>query len=472
MTDDFAWQPAHAIRQLFATGTLSPVAFAEATFARLDRLQPRLNSFIVIDREGAMQQARASEERWRNRKPLSPLDGQPVSIKDTTDLAGFPTRVGSLTTPDTAAAADSPEAARLREAGCVILGKTTTPEFGWKGQTDSQLSGITRNPWNLAHTPGGSSGGAAASMAAGIGTLAHGTDGGGSVRIPATSCGLFGLKPTFGRVPHDPHKSLFSTLVASGPITRSVRDAAEMMNELCKPDARDWFALPFDGADYTKGLMDGVKGLRIALSLDFAGAVPSPEISDLVRAAAKRFEAMGATVEQVGPIVEPLRPVFEKYWLAGFASTLRGIPERKWHLLDPGFRTLAEKGLAVTTAELIAGDAARIQLGRAMSLFHERYDLLLMPTQPKAPVRVEMPYDVQGNDRWSDATAYTVAFNYTGQPCATIRCGVVREGLPAGLQIVGPKYSEALILRAAAAYERNVDEVLPRAALAASMKAM
>ena len=398
MTARESWPSAADVRTSYASGAFSPVTFAEQALARIARLQPALNAFIVVDRDGAAAQARASEERWRRGAPLSKLDGQPVTIKDTIDLAGFPTRVGSETTPTTAAPQDAPETARLREAGCVILGKTTTPEFGWKGQTDSSLTGITRNPWNLAHTPNGSSGGAAAALAAGIGTLAHGSDGGGSVRLPATACGLFGLKPTFGRVPHDPQKSPFSTLVASGPLTRSVADAAEMLNVLARPDARDWYALPYDGADYTQDLNAGVKGLRLALSLDFAGAKPTPDIAERVRAAAGVFESLGATVEEVGPIVEPLRPRFEKYWLAGFANTLRAIPREKWDQLDPGFRTLAEQGLGVTAAELIAGDMARIQLGRAMSLFHQSYDLLLTPRQPKTPVRVEVPYNVQGND--------------------------------------------------------------------------
>jgi aspartyl-tRNA(Asn)/glutamyl-tRNA(Gln) amidotransferase subunit A len=472
MRDDLAWCSASEIRALYGGRELSPVDMTKSVLARVERFNPVLNAFVVIDADGALAQAHASEERWQRGTPLSPLDGQPVTIKDTTDLRGFPTRSGSQTTPTTAAPDDAPEAARLREAGCVILGKTTTPEFGWKGQTDSPLSGITRNPWKPAHTPGGSSGGAAAALACGIGTLAHGTDGGGSVRIPATSCGLFGLKPTFGRVPHDPHKSPFSTLVSSGPIARSVADAAAMLNELGRPDARDWYALPYTGEDYAGALNAGVKGLRLGLSLDFAGAKPMPEVAALVREAARRFEALGAIVEEVGPIVEPLQVTFEKYWLAGFASTLRGIPREKWDLLDPGFRALAERGLEVTAAELIAGDTARIALGRTMSLFHQRHDLLLTPMQPKTPVRVETPYHVQGNDRWADATAYSVAFNYTGQPAATIRCGVAGDGLPVGLQIVGPKYAEARILQAAAAYEQSEGAVWPPPQLARSLSTL
>ncbi|HEX2890528.1 amidase [Vineibacter terrae] len=473
MASSIEWLTALELRALYRRAALSPVEVAETAFARIERYNGALNAFMVIDREGAMAQAQASAARWRRGTPLSPLDGVPVTIKDTVDLQGFPTRAGSQTTPDAPAAHDCPEAARLREAGCVILGKTTTPEFGWKGMTDGPLFGTTRNPWNLERTPGGSSGGAAAALAAGIGTLALGTDGGGSVRIPATHCGLFGLKPTFGRVPHAPHKGAFGTLVAAGPITRSVSDAALMLNEMARPDPRDWYALPYTGEDFGADLWRGVDGLKIAVTTTFGGAQTDPEVATLVQAAARVLEQLGAIVEEVGEITAPLRPRFEAYWLAGFGETLARIPPARWPELDPGFLELARRGQSVTRAEAYAGELARIELGTEMALFHQRHDLLLMPTIPAPPVNAAMPYHAQGNDRWARATPFTVAFNYTGQPCATIRCGFTSDGLPAGLQIVGPKYSEGLILRAAAAYEAASQASLwPTPALAASLKKM
>lgn len=473
MTSSIDWLTAAELRTLYRRGALSPVEAAETAFARIDRYNGALNAFMVIDRAGAMAQARASLARWRAGTPLSPIDGVPVTIKDTVDIEGFPTRSGSRTTPEAAAALDCPEAARLREAGCVILGKTTTPEFGWKGMTDGPLFGTTRNPWNLERTPGGSSGGAVAALAAGIGTLALGTDGGGSVRIPATHCGLFGIKPTFGRVPHAPHRGAFTTLVAAGPITRSVVDAALMLNEMAKPDARDWYALPYTGEDFGADLWRGVAGLKIGVTTTFGGAETDPEVATLVEAAARAFEQLGATVEEVGVVTAPLRPRFEKYWLAGFGETLNRTPRERWPELDPGFLKLAETGLSVTRAEAYAGELARIELGTEMALFHQRYDLLLMPTIPAPPVNASMPYHAQGNDRWARATPFTVAFNYTGQPCATIRCGFTPDGMPAGLQIVGPKYSERLILRAAAAYEAaSQASQWPTQALAASLAKM
>jgi len=472
MDADLIWRDALELRALYAAHAVTPVEMTAAALARIERYNGVLNAFVVVDHEGALAAARASTARWQRQAPWSSLDGQPVTIKDLVDVAGLPTRCGSQTTAALPAAHDAPVAARLREAGCIILGKTTTPEFGWKGQTDSALSGITRNPWHSAHTPGGSSGGAAAALAAGIGTLAHGNDGGGSVRIPASSCGLFGIKPTFGRVPHDGHKSPFATLVASGPLTRSVADAAAMLNEMAKPDAGDCFALPYDGCDYLAGLDTGVEGLRIGVSLDFAEARPDAEIADCVNAAAQTFATLGAHVESVGPLTTALRPRFELYWLAGFANTLRSLPRPQWDLLDPGYRALAEQGLQVSAAELIAGEAARIELARSMSLFHSRYDLLLTPTQPHTPVLAALPYHVPGNDRWTDATVYTVAFNYTGQPAATIRCGMAANGMPIGLQIVGPKYAEARILRAARAYEKTQDMRWPPPALQRALEAL
>lgn len=450
---DLAYKSAAELQALYRAEKLSPVETTKAALARIDKVNPRINAFMVVDAERALLAAQRSERRWRMHEPLSPIDGQPVTIKDTLNLRDHPTRAGSCTTPETAVLEDSPEAARLKEAGAIILGKTTTPEFGWKGMTDAPLFGVTRNPWNLERTPGGSSGGAAAALAAGIGTLAVGTDGGGSIRIPASYCGLFGIKPTFGRVPHAPHTGPFSTLVCSGPLARTVADAAAMLDELARPDARDWYSLPYDGETFTRDLEKGVKGLRIAFSPNFGEAKVEPEVAALVAAAAERFQGLGATVEQVGAIVPGLRPSFEKYWLAGFGYTLAQIAKDKHALLDPHFLPLAQRGLSVSKEEYFAGHMARVELGTRLERFFSDWDLLLMPTMPVPPPLASTAYHVQGNDRWEHATPFTVPFNYTGQPAASIPCGVGTGGLPVGVQIVGPRFSERLILQAAAAYE-------------------
>jgi aspartyl-tRNA(Asn)/glutamyl-tRNA(Gln) amidotransferase subunit A len=446
---------AAALVENYATGELSPVAVTEAILDRADRLDRDLNAFVVIDHDGARRQAAASADRWRANQPLSKLDGVPVSIKDLVAMRGFPTLSGSRTTdPAAVSQIDSPVVARLREAGAILIGKTHTPEFGWKGITDSPLHGITRNPWNTQRSPGGSSGGAGAALAAGIGPLAHGTDAGGSIRIPASYCGLYGIKPTFGRVPHAPNDAPYVTLASSGPLAHTVRDAARMLTILSRPDQRDWYAAPYQGIDFEAELDEGVAGLRIAFSPRLGGARPDPEVEELVRRAVRRFEQLGAVVEEVGPVFEPLRPVFEDYWKAGFAYLLKSIPEDKRELMDPGLRELAEQGLAVDLDGYYKAITARARFGSEMEQFHTRYHLLITPTMPTTAPRADIVYHTPAYDRWDHAVPYTVPFNLTGQPAASIPVGLAADGLPVGMQIVGPRFSEALILRASRAFER------------------
>src|SRR3954452_19047503 len=314
---DIAFASAEALADLYRKKALSPVEAAEILFARIEALQPKLNAFCIVDRDGALASARASEQRWRDGAPLSPIDGVPVTIKDLVLMRGFPTLRGSrLIDPAQDWSEDGPAVARLREAGAVILGKTTTPEFGWKAIGDSPLTGITRNPWNLERPPGGSSAGAAAACAAGIAPLHVGSDGAGSIRIPAAFTGIFGIKATFGRVPAYPASPL-GLLSNVGPMTRHVRDAALMLNALSRPDHRDPYALPPERRLYLDGIEDGVQGWRIAYSPDL-GYAPSPghtpghtkvdpEIAACCAKAAQRFEKLGAHVEQVGPIFDSPR---------------------------------------------------------------------------------------------------------------------------------------------------------------------
>lgn len=315
---------------VYRRGTLDPRQVTDAHLARIDALQPALNAFVLVDAEGARAAAADAAARWAAGAPRSPLDGVPVTVKDIVAMAGFPVRSGSTVTPTDVCTADAPSVARLREAGAVILGKTTTPEFGWKGMTDSSLTGVTRSPWNPAHTPGGSSGGAAAALAAGIGAVAHANDGGGSVRIPASYCGLVGVKPTFGRVPHHPLDSPFSLTIATGPIARTVLDAATFLNEIARPDTRDPWAAPYDGRDWRSGVDDGVRGLRIAATTTFGGAaVVDAEIESAWRATLDALADRGAEVVEVGAVIAPLRPRFEAHWKAGFAHLLRSIPKER-----------------------------------------------------------------------------------------------------------------------------------------------
>lgn len=432
---------------------LSPVEVTKATLARIVALNSELNAFCLVDEKRALAAARASEARWANREPLGRVDGVPTTVKDIVLSKGWPTMRGSRTVErDQAWDEDAPAVARLREHGAVLLGKTTTPEFGWKGVTDSPLTGITRNPWRLDRTPGGSSGGAGAAAAAGMGALHIGTDGGGSIRIPSAFTGIFGIKPSFGRVPTYP-PSPFGMLSHLGPMTRSVADAALMLSVIAEPDTRDAHALPHDSRDYVAGLKDGVGGLRIAFTADLGYAEVEPEIGRLAREAAETFNDLGATVEEADPGFENPQDVFRTLWYSGAAHILRRIDEIQREDMDPGLIEIAKQGAEITLAQYLDAVLARDQLTAHMCAFHETCDLLLMPTMPLSayPLGSDTPIGPNGV-RWDDWSPFTYPFNLTGQPAATVPCGFTAEGLPAGLQIVGRKFDDSSVLRAAQAF--------------------
>jgi len=446
---------------LYRRKALSPLEVAKAQLDRIARLQPVLNAFQLVDPETTLAMARAAEDRWRRGAPCGPLDGLPVTIKDMVLTKGWPTLRGSRTVaPDQSWDEDSPCVARLREAGAVFLGKTTTPEFGWKAITTGPLFGMTRSPWDPARTPGGSSGGAGAALAAGIGTLAHGGDAGGSIRIPASYCGLFGLKPSFGRVPHAPQDTPFATIVSQGPLARSVADAALALNVLARPDPRDPFALPYDGHDWTVGLDGGVAGLRIGLALDTPEAEVDPEVAEIVETAAGRFADLGAKLVAREDAIPALKADFEAYWLASFAHILRALPEGVQALMDPDLRAVAERGLAIDLPGYAKGVAKRAWLTTRMNLLFTEIDLLVTPTTPTTAPAADTRYNAPGFERWHHFVPFTLPFNLTGLPAASLCCGLTAQGLPVGLQIVAPRFAEARLLRAARALEAALD--LPR----------
>ena len=459
---EIAFASAEALADLYRKKALSPVEAAEILFARLDALQPKLNAFCIVDRDGALTAARASEQRWLHGAPLSPLDGVPVTIKDLVPMRGFPTLRGSkLIDPAQDWSEDGPAVARLREAGAVILGKTTTPEFGWKAIGDSPLTGITRNPWNLGHTTGGSSAGAAAACAAGIAPLHVGSDGAGAIRIPAAFTGIFGIKATFGRVPAYPASPL-GLLSNVGPMTRHVRDAALLLNVLDGPDRRDPYALPPEDRDWLAGIEDGVRGLRIAYSPDLGYARVDPEIAAGAAAAARQFEALGASVEEVREIFPSPRDALLTLWAAGEARVLAGFPAEKHHLCDPGLAAMAALGDKISSVDYLGADVARTMLGVRMGEFHERYDLLLTPMMPVPALPVGRDLnDAAQEEQWWDWSPFSYPFNMTRQPAASIPCGLTSAGLPIGLQIVGPLYAEDRVLRAARAFETTQPERRP-----------
>ena len=344
---DLATLEAAELVRLFRIRQASPVEATRAALDRIDRLNEEYNAYCFVDHAAALALARNSETRWMRGEPRSGIDGVTASIKDLLLSRSWPTLRGSRST-DLAQdwREDAPAVARLRESGAVLLGKTTTPEFGWKGVCDSPLVGITRNPWNRDMTSGGSSGGAAVAAALGMGCLHIGTDGGGSICIPAGFSGIFGLKPTFGLVPAYP-LSMFGTIAHLGPMTTSVELAARMLTVMAEPDDRDWFSLPYERRDFCVGLDGGVAGLRIALSLTLGYAQVDPEVAALVERAAERFADMGATLVRRDPGFADPFDVFRIHWFTGAANQRRTITAERHEQLDPGFNRIADAGEAI-----------------------------------------------------------------------------------------------------------------------------
>ncbi|MCC7273622.1 MAG: amidase [Alphaproteobacteria bacterium] len=446
----------------YRSRTLSPVEAVQAVFARIRALDPKINGFCAFWEDEAMAAARASAARWTSGEPAGALDGVPVSIKDLMLVAGKPMGRGSLTSsPQDIATEDAPAVARLREAGAIFLGRTTTPEFGWKGCGDSPLTGITRNPWDLTRNPGGSSSGAATAVATGMGPLATGSDGGGSIRMPAGFCGIYGLKATYGRVPAYPASS-YGTLSHTGPMTRTVGDAALMLGVMAQPDPRDWQALPPSATDWPATLPGGVAGWRIAYSPRLGYARVDPEIADLVRRAAQRFAELGAVVEEADPgFADPI-DIFRIHWYAGAANLMRRIPADKQAVMDPGLREIAAEGTKIGLLDYMAAMGEREAMGQRMNQFFGTYRVLLTPTLPLPAFEAgeEVPKG-SGMRRWFEWTPFSFPFNLTRHPAATIPCGTTRAGLPAGLQIVGASFDEASVLRASRAYEETRPFVPP-----------
>jgi aspartyl-tRNA(Asn)/glutamyl-tRNA(Gln) amidotransferase subunit A len=452
---DIADLSAVELIQHYRRGALSPLEVVRDALARKERFQPAVNAFCGGDDATVLAQARESEARWAKGQPCGPLDGVPVTIKDNIQVKGWTNFKGSAVTPREPVEEDAPVVARLREAGAVFLGKTCMPEFGWKGLGDSPLTGNTRNPWNTGRTPGGSSSGAAACAALNVGCIHIGTDGAGSIRIPAAFCGVYGIKASYGRVPAWPI-SVMGFLAHIGPLTRRVEDAALALSVIGQPDARDMTAMIEPPPDYRIGLADGVRGLRVAYSprLGYVKTV-DPDIEALVREAAHRFAELGAHVEEVDPgFADPLETL-TTLWSAGAAVAMAPFESQR-ERIDPGLMRVVEHGKTVTgPAYAEAFLYQRNALATRMAAFHEKYDLLLTPALATEAFEAgrETPADGRYGEDWPAWTPFTYPFNITQQPAATVPCGLTSAGLPAGLQIVGAFGADALVLRASRAYE-------------------
>ncbi|NEW54567.1 amidase [Nocardia cyriacigeorgica] len=434
----------------YTAGALSPVEATESILAAISERDNTVNSYCLVDPDRALVQAKESEARWQAGHARGLLDGVPISIKDVFLTEGWPTRRGS-TSIDPAGPwpVDSPVAARVREDGMVLLGKTTTPEIAWKAVTDSRLTGITRNPVDPALTAGGSSGGSAAAVAAGFGPVSVGTDGGGSVRIPAAFCGIVGFKPTHGRIPLYP-ASPFGPLAHAGPMARTVEDAALLMDILSLPDPRDPTALAPTLTTFRSQMQRDVRGISVAWSPTLGFAEVDPEVAAIVERAVTRLGDAELRVVPADPRFEDPREAFELLWAVGAAAMLASFPPGAREQVDPGLRQVWERGESVSGVDYLAAREIAAGIGIAMGLFHTAYDVLITPTMPIAafPAGHDVPPD-SGLTSWPQWTPFTYPFNLSQQPAISIPVGTTAAGLPVGMQIVGPRHSDDLVLAVA-----------------------
>ena len=437
----------------YRDGSLSPVEATQACLDRIGELDGAVNAFVLVDADGALAAAAAAQERFAGGAPLGRLDGVPVAIKDLLLTQGWPTRRGSRTIdanqpwPE-----DAPSVGRLRDGGAILIGKTTTPELGWKGVTDSPLTGITRNPWGLDRTPGGSSGGSSAAVAAGMVPLALGTDGGGSIRIPAAFSGIVGHKPTYGRVALHP-PSPYGTLAHIGPMARTSTDAAALLDVISGVDGRDPTSFPsprigpLEPAD--------LHGRRVGVCLAQSVCPTDPDVAAAFDASVDWFADQGAIVEPIDLPLDGLLEVFETLWFAGAAAALAANPADR-ALMDPGLVEIEQIGRAVDAVGYLAAQQARTQFAARVAARFETIDVLLTPTVPIVAFAggVEVPTGWP-HTRWTTWTPWTWAFNLTQQPAVSVPCGVSGGGLPIGLQVVAARHDDARALAWAAAFETD-----------------
>ena len=461
MTDrELAFTPAHELAELVANKNLSPVELTELYLDRIEKLNPKVKAYLTVVADQAMDGARAAEKAVMEGDDLGPLHGVPVSVKDLESTAGIRTTFGSLIFKDYVPEADSGVVERTRKSGAIILGKTNAPEFGISGSTENRLGDDCRNPWDTTRTTGGSSGGAGAALAAGLCPLATGGDAGGSIRIPSSFCGVYGIKPTLGRVPRfgGVGRPTPNTVAQNGPMAHTVRDAALFLQVLAGPDDRDAIAIREQAPDYLAQLNGGVKGLRIAWSPDLGYAAVDPEVLKITSEAARLFEELGAVVEESDIEVES---PFERLGPAVFnanayASYGHLLEERPDDLTDYA-RERLEAGKQVTALDY-ARSLRQVELLQfQMTVLMESYDLLMTPTMavPAFPIG-QRPAEIGGRrvEPFWAFNPFNAVFNLTHQPAASVPCGFSSDGLPIGLHVVGRKGDEVTVLRASAAFEQ------------------
>lgn len=451
---DLAFMSAIELKDLIVRKQASPVEVAMAALARAEASQASINAFVTLTPELALAAARKVEQAIMAGKPPGLLAGLPLSVKDLTAVAGVKLTFGSRVFADNVATVDAPAVERIKAHGAIIVGKSTTTELGCKGSSTSPVSGATRNPWDLSRTTGGSSSGAAASVAAGVTPFSLATDGGGSIRIPGAFCGLFGIKAQFGRVPVYPVAAT-PTLSHVGPLARTVRDAALLLQAMAGFDARDAHAVAGPVPDFMAACEQPAKGLRIAWSPTLGYVQPDPEVVELCRGAVAAIEGLGCRVEEVAHVFDDPAPAWFAEFYAGAGTRMKNVLKETPELLDPAVRRLLEPALEQSIDGYFARVFERYEFRQNVRKFFERFDLLVMPTLPTTafPVERDAPENATARDPVS-WVGYTYPFNLTGQPAATIPCGLTRAGLPVGLQIVAPALAETDIFRLAAALEQ------------------
>ena len=445
---------AHALGAAYQAHELSPLEVTQAVLDHIERWEPVLHASYLLRPELALAQARASAARWQRNRPLGALDGVPVTIKDNIATQGDPTPLGTAATELIPAARNAPAAERLREAGAVLVCKTTMPDYGMLSSGLSTFHALARNPWDLSKTPGGSSAGAGAAAAAGYGPLHLGTDIGGSLRLPAGWCGIFSLKPSLGRVPIDPPY----TGRAAGPMTRTVADAALMMQVLSLPDGRDSMSLPYQPiawSQFDQGL-GRLRGLRIGLLMDAGCGLPvEPQVRAAVEAAARLFEQAGALVEPMAAFMTPaMLSGMDHAWRLRSHIDLAALAPEKKALVLPYIRQWADSAVGLSGPQAFNAfsqfHATRLAAVRAC----QPYDYLLSPTSPMPAFAAELPSPTNDFEQPLEHIGFTVPFNMSEQPAASVNCGYTDTGLPIGLQIVGQRFDDLGVLQISHAFER------------------
>jgi amidase len=457
--DRLCWTTARELARMIRAKEVSPTEVVEAVLARIEAVNPRINAYCTVTAEHARAAATDAEEVLMRGDQVGPLHGVPYSLKDLTPTKGIRTTMGSAIFEDHAPEEDAALVERMRAAGAVLLGKTNTPEFGCKPFTDNRVFGMTRNPWALDRSPGGSSGGAAAAVAAGLGPIAEGSDLAASIRQPASWSGVVGFKPSQGRVARYPSGSPWNGMSTNGPIARTVGDAALMFATLVGPDPRDPLAIPDTGEDWA-GLTEGasVRGLRAAWTPDLGGAAPMDlTVAAICATGAKAFEGWGCELEEASPEVGEIGPAFLAL-NAGLRLATVGRYLDEWRdRMDPVLVRRIELGRGLGPEEIGRAEVERSAYHQRLRRFFERYDLLLLPTAATAarPLDAPVPAEIGGRpiEQAVDMLLPTYAFNFSGYPAISVPCGWTDDGLPVGLQIVGGWQRDATVLRAAAAFE-------------------